>query len=218
MLALSAVVLAPALAGLLALPPWPDTGAVLAAAAAAHLAVHVLRGGHPAVALLAPPLAWALTLAERVAGPGRRRDWALPLLLGAMTAVTAAVLLALRVLAGAVEDDRAAKLLAGVGGEGLSPGLAVAAACAALLLLAACVRAARRGGLLARLLTVPVWALGAILLLAGALLLLPIALLTGRATALLRLSGRTLTGAVAVARPDRRRPSRDALRLAPELP
>lgn len=204
-LLLVVVALAPALAAEFALPSWPDATLVLLAAGVAHLAGHALLGGHPLAALLAPPLAWASVLAERATVPGRRRDWALPLLLGAMLVVSAGVVLSARVLAGAVRVDAVARLLSDVPGAAVTPRTALAATGVALALVVVCTYAARRGGFALRLALVPVWAAGAALLVAGGMLLLPLALLTRRAGALSRLLRRTVAGALAVARPDRPR-------------
>lgn len=213
LLALAVLALAVPVAALLELPLWPETAVVLAVAALAHLLAHGVDGRHAASALLAPPLAWAFLLAERAAPPGRRRDWGRPLLLGASVVLSGALLLTLRVLAGRVvaggvlgerlPGDAAARL-ASLPGETVTAEASLVAVAAALALVAVCVYAVRRGALLLRVLLLPVWAGGALLLLGAGLLLLPFAMAAGRGRRLVRLLGRTVTGAVAFARPERR--------------
>ncbi|CAN5240872.1 hypothetical protein BH20ACT8_BH20ACT8_04920 [soil metagenome] len=166
--------------------------AVLGAAVALHLVVHVVARRSLVAAVVVPPVAWALLLADKASAvPGRLRDWARPLLTGAV-AVTA-VPLAVRPL-----DEWGALRL-----DELGAPEALAAAVLGLLLTLLAVAAVRSGGLLVRLVLAPVWALGAAILLAGGLALFPFAVLAGRGRALGRVLVGIITGMAAFLAPAR---------------
>ncbi|MEX2620764.1 MAG: hypothetical protein WD250_11155 [Egibacteraceae bacterium] len=180
-----AVVLAVVLVG--PLGAWAGgalTGDRLAAAATAavalHLGAHALDRRSVVLAAAAPPLAWAFLLGDRLA-LGRRRAWAHALLCGPLTVAWAVPLL--------VAFD--------VGG--LDRPAAVAAVVAALSVAVVSGTAVRTGGgvgLALRLVLLPAWIGGALVLLAAGLVALPGAVLLGRGTVVARLLLGTLAGGV----------------------
>lgn len=154
-------------------------------AAGLHLAAQLLGRGPLGLALVLPPLSWALLLARRLGGDRRRQAWASAILLVGITGMGAAPVLAF--LEG---RDGAAR-------AGLAGGLGLTAA----LLGVAAARGTGRAGAVLRLVTLPLWLLGAASLVTLCLVALPFALLLGRAGQLLRRAGATLASVVEVARP-----------------
>lgn len=143
-----------------------------------HLAAHVLDGRSVLLAVVAPPIAWAFLLGDRLAA-GRRRAWAHALQCGALLAAMGPV-------------------AAGVSGVApAEPAVAAALTGAGLLvvvLAVAAVGARGGGGLALRAALLPVWAVGAVTLLAAGALALPFGLLAGRARPAARLILGTLAG------------------------
>ena len=134
------------------------------AAAAVHLVAHLLGRGSMALALIFPPVAWAVLLGRRVAGGARRRAWASAVFTAAMAPGAAGLFW---VATNGPPRD-ASPALAGAGGT------------VALVLLCAAVANGRGAGpVVARLLLVPLWAAGAVVLVIGGLLLAPFGLARG---------------------------------------
>lgn len=157
--------------------------AAVGLAALLHLAAHALGRRALLLAVVAPPAAWALLLGDRLAS-GRRRPWAHALLSGAIGgAVAAPVAVARRVGA----HDLATALAAGLG-------------IVVVLAAVAAVRMPGIAGLICRLLLLPVWLVGAGMLLVLGVIALPPAILTGRTRAAVRLITGTLASAVEVLR------------------
>lgn len=171
-------------AGMLEGPLLPTAAA---AAVATQLAAHAADRRSVLLALVAPPLAWAFLLSDRVAA-GRRRAWARALLCGALAVAVAPV--AMRAVGTGVGDEVATAAVT-VAGTGLT-GLALVA-----------VGARGATGLLLRTVLLPVWAAGAALLVAAGLVALPVAALTGRTRVAARLVFGTLAGAVEALRSPR---------------
>lgn len=163
---------------------------VLAAVAAGglHLAAHAVDRRSLALAVAAPPIAWAFLLGDRLA-VGRRRAWARAVLCGPFTAAWAAPVAA---VAGAPALDAAT-----------TAGL-VAAATAVTLAGATAVRLAGAAGAVLRFLLLPAWAAGAAVLLGVGVVALPVAVATGRGRPAGRLIVGTLAGAVETLRSPRR--------------
>ena len=136
----------------------------LAAVAVIHLVVHLLARGSMALAVLCPPVAWAVLLGRRVAGGTRRRAWASAVFTAAMVPGVAGPLWAWT--NGSVGD-----LSVALGGAGLTIVL--------VLICAAAANGVGAGPVLARLLLIPLWAAGAVVLVGGGLLLAPFGLARG---------------------------------------
>lgn len=154
----------------------------VAAATAAHLAAHAVARRPLPTALAVPPAAWAFLLAERIPGSPRRRAWTRTVLVGALGAETA-------VLVDAVGGGRFADGPQAVG----------ALVVAGLALAGVALRAPSlqgRGGLAMRLALVPVWLVGAGLLLGAAVLAVALAPLLGSLRPAARLAGSTLSSAL----------------------
>lgn len=164
-------------------------------AAGVHLLAHALDRRSVLLALAAPPVAWAFLLGDRLA-EGRRRAWGRALMTGALVTVMGPPV---AVLAGAAADPAVA--LVSLPGLGL-----VFAAVGA-------VRATGAGGVLLRLLLLPLWAVGAVVLVGAGLVALPGAVLVGRTRAVVRFIGSTLVGAVE----NLRGPPRGRMMAIPEL-
>lgn len=157
--------------------------AAVGLAALLHLTAHALGRRALLLAVVAPPVAWALLLGDRLAS-GRRRPWAHALLTGAISgALAAPVAVALR-----------------VGAHDLATSLAAVAGVVVVLAAVAAVRMPGVAGLVCRLLLLPVWLAGAGVLLALGVLALPPAILTGHTRAAVRLITGTLVSAVEVVR------------------
>ncbi|HVM13394.1 MAG TPA: hypothetical protein VM287_03590 [Egibacteraceae bacterium] len=154
--------------------------AVIAGAAVVHLGAHALDRRSVPLALFAPPMAWAFLLGDRLT-VGRRRAWAHAVLCGPLTAAWGGVAAA---VTGVGVGRASAPLVLTV----VSLGLVIAAFVA--------VRAEGWAGVFLRLLLLPAWLVGALILIGAAVLALPPALLTGRGRAAVRLLGGTLAGAV----------------------
>jgi hypothetical protein len=190
--------LVPWLLLLLALVGLPPLGWVLGAlrgdrllpavgaAALVSLVAHAVAGRPLLPALLVPPAAWAFLLAERTPGPRRRQAWTRTVLTGALALVTAgAVVWAAGPWGGRLPAPPA-------GAQGFAAGLALAVAGAFASSMAG------GWGLLARVVLLPLWLVGALLLLAGCILCLPVALVLRRARVLGRVAAQTLASAVEI--------------------
>jgi eukaryotic-like serine/threonine-protein kinase len=157
---------------------------------ALHLASHLAARRPLAAGIAIPPVAWAFLLADRVAPAWppllrrRSRAWARATLTGTLSLVTAA-------LVGAASATLAAGEVVALLGVGLA--LTTAAAAAPTVEPGA--------GTLLRLLLAPAWAVGAVILVVGCVVALPVAALGGRAAETARLAGTTLASAVEFARP-----------------
>lgn len=183
-----------ALTALLAAPvaTWgsgrPDAlPAVAGLCALLHLVLHLVARRPLWPALLVPPLAWADLLAERATPNWRRQDWASVLLLGA--------------IAGALLPAGLQLWTDGAGG----PAVTLSTVAAGLVVTGLACLPAMRGpeAAVLRLLTVPVWAAGLALVLGGAVVALPFALVVRRAGELFSRVGRGLVGAVEIVLPAR---------------
>lgn len=149
----------------------------LAALAGIHLIVLVAAGTSFLLALTAPPVAWAVTLADRGRGPRRRRALQRAMLTGAYTFSAA----------GVVVEPQLGPLWAGV-------------AALATIAVPVGVESGGTAGVLGRALLLPLWALGAIVWVAGAVVLLLPALTVARTRQLLRATGAVMASLVEVAR------------------
>jgi len=158
---------------------------VAGVAIAVHLGAQLAGRGPLGLAVVLPPLAWALLLARRLGGARRRRAWASAILLVGLTGMWSAPVLAF------LDGPGGASRAALVGGLGV----------AAALLGVAGARAAGPAGAVLRLATLPLWVLGAGAAVALCLAVLPFALLAGRGGRLLRATGTTLASVVEIARP-----------------
>jgi hypothetical protein len=128
-----------------------------------------------------PPLAWSFLLAERVGGSDRRRAWARAVFTGAVAVLTALLVpVVIHAAEGRLRLDRTA--VVGV----------------ALLVVSALTVTAGGGlGIVLRVLLLPLWALGAALLIC-------LGLLAAMFTGSLRLTWLTLTSFVEIARQPQR--------------
>jgi hypothetical protein len=160
-------------------------GADLPTVAAALIGIHLLanvvarRPLWPAIVM--PPLAWSFLLAERVGGSDRRRAWARAVFTGAVAVLTALLVpVVIHAAEGRLRLDRTA--VVGV----------------ALLVVSALTVTAGGGlGIVLRVLLLPLWALGAALLIC-------LGLLAAMFTGSLRLTWLTLTSFVEIARQPQR--------------
>ena len=139
---------------------WP----ALVVVAGVHVAANLLARASMGLAVLLPPVAWGVLLGRRVAGGPRRRAWASAVFIGAM--VPAVV--------GAVADVRGGTL---ENPTGVLAGLGVTVVL--VLICAAAANGVGGGPVVVRLLLLPLWAVGAAVLLAGGLLLAPFGLARG---------------------------------------
>ena len=140
---------------------------VAAAVVVVHLLAHLIGRGSMALAVLLPPIAWGVLLGRRVAGGGRRRAWASAVFIGAMA-----------------PGMYGAWALARASLSESSLALAGAGATVVLVLLCAAVANGLGGGAIAgRLLLLPLWVPGAVVLIVGGLLLAPFGLARGTAWA-----------------------------------
>jgi hypothetical protein len=161
-----------------------DLAAAVGASALLSLLAHAAARRPLLLALLLPPLAWGLLLAERTPGPARRRAWTATVLTGALAlAAAGAVVWTLGPWEGRLPPPAA-------GARAFAAGLGLAAAGTYAPSLAG-VR-----GLLARLALLPLWLTGALLVLVGVVLGLPPAVPLGRVRPLGRFAAGTLAGAV----------------------
>jgi len=179
-----AVCAAPAVAAVLGGLGGQTPLMVAGVAVAVHLGAQLAGRGPLGLAVVLPPLAWALLLARRLEGARRRRAWASAILLVGLTGMASAPVLAFL-------DGPAGFRAALVGGLGV----------AAALLGVAGARAVGPAGAVLRLATLPLWVLGAGAVVALSLAVLPFALLAGRGGPLLRATGTTLASVVEIARP-----------------
>lgn len=154
--------------------------AVATALVGLHLGAHALDRRSVVLAAVAPPIAWAFLLGDRLA-LGRRRAWVHALLCGPLTAAWVFPLLAAPGVGG---------LAPAVSAVGTVVGLAVGAVAVAAT------RARGGAGFALRLVLLPAWAAGAgVLLIAGLVALLP-AVVVGRGGIVARLLLSTLAGGV----------------------
>lgn len=159
----------------------PDVIRLLLLALVVHLVAHTIARASLALAVVLPPVSWALLLGERAAGTESRRAFARALLVPGLTGMTAALPL-----------------------TWLDPGRAVPVGTAGLalaLVALAAVRGEGVPGVLLRVLTLPLWLAGCAVLFALVVAALPFALLAGRAGALLRFLGGSFAGVAEVGRP-----------------
>ena len=161
--------------------------------AVVHLVAHLLSGASTALAVFAPPVAWAVLLGRRVRGGPRRRAWASAVLTAAMAPAVVAVAWAVRAGIGANRD------------------IAAAGVAATLMLVLVCVAAADAqgpGSVAARLFLLPLWAMGAIVLIVGGLLLWPFGLGRGTVWATMTSLADGVRGPAMMPPPDSPRPWR----------
>ncbi len=177
----------------------PDAFALAALGTVAGHVGAVAVAGAPVLLAVVPPLAWAVVVGDRLGATRRRRLWARALLLPAFAAlsVVPAAVLVPRLLpppyAAAAEGAMPPRDVALLGVLGL----------ASALLGVAAARARDLPGVLLRLLTLPVWLVGAAAIVVGGLALAVPAVLVGRAPALVRTAALTVAGLVEVALPPR---------------
>ena len=145
-------------------------------AAAGHLLACLAARTSVALAVFVPPVAWADLLARRIAHRSLRRDWARAVLTGVNLLVSAAV-------ASSVAPDLVDMPFDPV----LAPGFALAL----LVLVVAALQVRGFAGFVLRLLLVPLWAPGALVIVVGGLLVSPFAPTAGTA-------GRTLISVIEV--------------------
>jgi len=181
----AAVCAAPAVAVVLGGLGGQSPLVVAGLAAAVHLGAQLVGRGPLALAIVVPPLAWALLLARRLGGDRRRQAWASAILLLGLTGMGATPVLAF------LDGPGGLPRVALVGGLGL----------AITLLGIAAARAVGPAGVLLRVVTLPLWLVGAGAVVALCVVVLPFALLAGRARPLLRAGGATLASVAEVARP-----------------
>lgn len=174
-------------APLLALPRWQP----LAVAGGVHLVAHIAAGRRLLPALVVPPAAWGLLLADRAAPPGSLRTWTAVTATGGLLATTAGLL---RLLGPGVLARVNAAAAA------TSPDLAVVAVVAGVALAGLAALAPRAGGAGLRLALVPAWALGTVAFLAAAVVAVVPAVLLLRPVAPFRLAWRTLTSSAELTR------------------
>lgn len=175
-------------------PPWPlppavgQPAVVLAAGAVGvHLLAHLLAGRWFAWALLLPPLAWASLFANRVGGTRRRQAWTRAVTVVGATALSAAPVVAWTTPFGAPAAGLDPVSLWVVGALVVLAGVAAArgrSAAAAVL----------------RVLALPAWAVGAVVLAALALVVTPLALFVGLAPRLVRAAGTALASVMETGR------------------
>jgi len=154
---------------------------VAAALVGIHLLAHVFARRPLWPAVVMPPLAWSFLLAERVGGSERRRAWARAVFTGAVAVLTAVLVpVAIHAAEGRLRLDRTAVV-------GVS-----------LLVVSALTVTAGGGlGIVLRVLLLPLWLLGAALLVC-------LGLLAAMFTGSLRLTWLTLTSFVEVVRQPQR--------------
>jgi hypothetical protein len=177
----------------------PDAFALAVLGTVAGHVAAVAVAGAPVLLAALPPLAWAVLVGDRLAATRRRRLWARALLLPGFAALTVPPV--------AVLVPRLLPPPYGAAAAGAMPPrdaalLGVLGAATALLGVAAA-RARDLPGVLLRLLTLPVWLVGAAMIVAGCLALAVPAVLVGRAPALVRTAALTVAGLVEVALPPR---------------
>lgn len=184
---LTAVLVGPLIAWASGVLAGDRLAAAATAAAGLHLGAHAVDRRSVALAAVAPPMAWAFLLGDRLA-LGRRRAWAHALLCGPLTVAWVVPLLAAFDLGGF--DQPAATAV-------------VAAALLVALAAGSAVRVGGGVGLALRLVLLPVWVAGAVVLLAAGVVALPVAVLLGRGRVVVRLLLGTLAGGVETLRSPR---------------
>ena len=163
------------LLGIPALAAWADLVPrelalpVVAGVAALHLLGCVAARSSIALTVLCPPLAWGVLLGRRVVGGARRRAWGAAVFTAATLPATAGI--ATAVTGGPASHERAY--------------VAVAATIVLVLLCARAANTRGAGAALLRLLLLPLWVVGAVVLVVGATLLAPFGLARGMAWATL---------------------------------
>jgi len=178
-LVLAVLVAAPAVGWVGGAIPRERLLVAAAAVAVVHFSAQLLAGGPLGLAVLAPPVAWAFLIADRTAGSLLRRSWTRAVVTGALAVVTVA-------LTAPLQGPQPAALVLGGAGVGV-----------ALAGVGAAMSGARGGGAaLVRLLLLPCWLAGALVIVAGTAACLPFAVVAGRAAAAARLAGRTIGSVV----------------------
>ena len=134
------------------------------ALAAAHLVATLAGGVSAGLAVLLPPVAWAVLLGRRVQGGPRRRAWASAMFTAAIAPLVGGV----------------AMLVAGGNPRRPTEALIGGAATLVLVLLTSAVANGREpGAVLMRTLLIPLWLAGAMVLILGGLLLVPFGVARG---------------------------------------
>ena len=173
--------------------PRPLCLPVIGVVLAVHLLAQAAGRGSLALAVLCPPIAWAVLLGRRVRGGRRRHAWTTAVLITAMAPM----------LAGAV-----ALVQRGVvGGQSL----AMAGTGLTLVLVPLCVAAAAgegRGAVVVRVLLTPLWAVGAVLLIVAGLVLSPFGLARGTVWSTMTSLGAGVRGPAMMRGPEGPRPWR----------
>ena len=131
-----------------------------------HVAAHLVARRSVAAALFCPPVAWALLLGSRVDGGPKRRAWAAAVFTAATSPATVAAIWA------ATQGTVQARDLAYA---------SVAATLGAVIVVTAVANLRGGAGVLLRLLLIPAWLLGAVVLVVIGLLLAPFGLARGLA-------------------------------------
>ena len=134
-----------------------------AVAAVIHLLAHLAARGSMGLAVFVPPVAWAVLMGRRVAGGARRRAWASAVFTAAMVPGTAGLIV------GLTRSPRDIPLAL----------VGVAVTAVFVLVVAAAANGLGGGAVGVRLLLVPLWAVGAAVLVVGGLLLAPFGLARG---------------------------------------
>jgi hypothetical protein len=158
--------------------------------AALHLVLSLAARGPLSLALLCPPIVWAVILGRRVRGGRRRRAWATAVFTASMLPAIAGVVLAVM--------DRAGR------------SQALAGVAATLLLVLVCTASANAEGpsaVAVRVLLLPLWAIGAVLVIGAGMLLSPFGLAPGTVWATMTSLADGIRGP-AMMRPPRPRPWR----------
>jgi hypothetical protein len=150
----------------------PDTTTVplLLGMGAAHVVGHLIARVSLALAVLFPPVGWAVLLGRHVDGSRRRQLWGAAVFTAAMVPATAATALTLLQRGGVTPE-----LLL----------LAILTTVVLVVLTAAAARALGGAGVVLRLLLTPLWAVGAVVLVAGAVVVTMFGLAPGTAWATL---------------------------------
>lgn len=155
-------------------------------AAVTHLGAQKFAGRRLLPAVLLPPVAWALLLSARSSAPRRGRAWLRTAAAGALTAATVGAALAILDNAGTPEFAAAA-----LASGWITTALSVAAVADDSGL-----------GLALRWVLGPCWLMGALLLILGSIIALPVVAVMGQAAATLRLLARTVGSAAGFVRRD----------------
>jgi hypothetical protein len=160
------------------LPPSIVVPALLGMVAV-HLVAHVVGRTSLALAVLVPPVAWGVLLGRRVLGGSRRRAWGSAVFTAATAPATVGV---------------AHAALRGLSEHRTTAYAGVAATVVLVLLSARAANTRGAGAVVIRLLLIPLWAAGAVVIVVGSALLAPFGVARGMAWSTLASLGDGIRG------------------------